>query len=126
LDGPLTGYGVDYDGKLPPPEEPKPARTIYPGGGDDDDLTPIPVAPPPDISETDRAKVAAALVVPRESEVELFLRERPTEPANPYGAESVTFLFDPKTLDPWLRLSVGLVVLALLQRALDSLRPVLE
>ncbi|HKB00747.1 MAG TPA: hypothetical protein VKD90_00945 [Gemmataceae bacterium] len=125
FDGPLTGYGVDYEGRLPTPEEPKPARVVYPGG-EDDDLTPITVAPPPDVSTTDRAKVAAALVVPRESEVELFLRERPTEPANPYGAETVTFLFDPKTLDPWLRLSVGLVVMALLQRALDSLRPVLE
>jgi hypothetical protein len=124
MDGLLTGYGVDYDGKLPPPEPPKPARPVYPG--DDDDLNPIRVAPPPDLSDTDRAKVAAALIVPLESEVELYLRERPTEPANPYGAEAVTFLFDPKTIDPWLRLTIGLVALALLQRALDALRPVLE
>jgi len=123
FDGPLTGYGVDYDGRLRVPEEPKPARPVYPGGGEDD-LTPITVAPPPDISETDRAKAAAAMIVPLESEVELYLRERPTEPANPYGAEAVTFLFDPKTLEPWLRLTVGLVVMALLQRALDDLRPI--
>jgi hypothetical protein len=122
MDGPLTGYAVDYEGRLPPPQEPKP-RPVYPGD-DEDDLTPIPVAPPPDLSGTDREKVAAALVTPRESEVELFLRERPTEPANPYGAEAVTFLFDPKTVEPWLRLTCGLVAMALLQRALDALRPV--
>jgi hypothetical protein len=121
-DGILTGYGVDYDGKAAPPEEPRPARVIH--TFDDEDDTPITVAPPPDISGTDRAKVAAELVKPRESEVELYLRERPTEPGNPYGAESVTFLFDLKTLEPWLRLTAGLVALALLQRALDSLRPI--
>ena len=121
MDGPITGYGVDYEGRLPAPEPPRP-RPVYPGD-DEDDLTPIKIAPPPDLSGTDRAKVSAALVVPPEHEIELFLRERPAEPANPYGAEAVTFLLDPKTLDPWLRLTIGLVALALLQRALDALRP---
>jgi hypothetical protein len=121
FDGPVTGYGVDYAGKLPPPEEPKPAPFIV--KFDDEDDTPITVAPPPEIDQTDRARIAAVLAIPPKHEVELYLRDRPTEPANPYGSEAVTFLFDVKTIDPWLRLTIGLVVLALFQRALDLLRP---
>jgi hypothetical protein len=121
FDGPVTGYGVDYEGKLPPPEEPKPAPFVV--KFDDEDDTPITVAPPPEIDQTDRTKIAAALAIPPKHEVELYLRDRPTEPANPYGSEAVTFLFDVKTIDPWLRLTVGLILLALFQRALDLLRP---
>jgi hypothetical protein len=121
FDGPVNGYGVDYEGKLPPPEEPKPAPFVV--KFDDEDDTPITVAPPPEIDQTDRAKLAAALAIPPKHEVELYLRDRPTEPANPYGSEAVTFLFDVKTIDPWLRLTVGLILLSLFQRALDMLRP---
>jgi hypothetical protein len=53
----------------------------------------------------------------------LYLRGRPTEPANPYGSETVTFLFDLKTVEPWLRLTAGLILLALIQRGLDAMRP---
>jgi len=121
IDGPVTGYGVDYEGKLPPPEEPKPATVIH--TFDDEDNTPITVAPPSDTRGTDRPKIAAALANPPKHEVELYLRERPTEPANPYGSEAVTFLFDPKTIEPWLRLTAGLIALALVQHGLDALRP---
>jgi hypothetical protein len=116
----VTGYDVDYEGKSPVAEEPKPTTVHF---FDDEDNTPITVAPPPDISSTDRQRIATELANPPEREMELYMRERPTEPANPYGAESVTFLFDPKTIDPWLRLTMGLIVMALLLRALNSLRP---
>jgi hypothetical protein len=120
FDGPVSGYDVDYEGKLPEAEAPKPTIVHH---FDDEDDTPITVAPPPDISGTDRQRIAEELANPPEREMELHMRERPTEPANPYGAESVTFLFDPKTIDPWLRLTMGLIVMALLLRALDMLRP---
>jgi hypothetical protein len=121
-DGPVHGYTVDYAGTSPLIEEPKPAPKIM--HFDDDDLTPITVAPPPDVSGTDREKLAAKLATPSDREMELYLRERPTEPKNPYGAEAVTFLFDPKTIDPFTRLTLGLMVMAILQRALDMLRPI--
>jgi hypothetical protein len=117
---PVTGYDVDYEGKTPVVEEPKPTIVHY---FDDEDNTPITVAPPPDITSSDRQRIAEELANPPQREMELYMRERPAEPANPYGAESVTFLFDPKTIDPWLRLTLGLVVMALLLRALDLLRP---
>lgn len=120
-DGVITGYGVDYDGTKPVIEEPKPARIIIPD--DDEDDTPITVAPPPEIAGTDRERVAAKLAEPPEHEIELYLRERPKEPTNPYGVESVSFLFDPKTIDPWARLTLGLIILAILLRALAMLRP---
>ena len=120
-DGIVTGYGVDYDGTKPLIEERKAERPIIPD--DDEDLTPISVAPPPDVRGTDRERVAAELAEPPEREIELYLRERPKEPANPYGVEAVTFLFDPKTIDPWCRLTLGLIIMAILQRALDALRP---
>jgi hypothetical protein len=122
LDGPVTGYEVDYSGKLPPEEEPKPRPVVH--KFDDEDDTPITVQPAPDVTNTDRARLAAELAQPSQREIELYLREKPTEPANPYGAEAVTFLFDGKTLDPWLRITLGFMALALLQRALDALRPV--
>jgi hypothetical protein len=119
-DGVVTGYGVDYDGTKPIVEEPKPApKIIY---FDDEDDTPITVAPPPDIRGTDRERIAAELAEPPEREIELYLREKPKE-TNPYGVESVTFLFDPKTIDPWCRLTLGLIIMAILQRGLDMLRP---
>jgi hypothetical protein len=121
MDGPLTGYGVDYKGRPQPPEEPPPARTII--KFEDEDDTPITVAPPPDISATERPKIAERLANPPKHEVELYLRGRPTEPANPYGSETVTFLFDLKTVEPWLRLTAGLILLALIQRGLDAMRP---
>lgn len=122
-DGPVTGYTVDYTGNAPLIEEPKPApKMMY--LDDDEEPGPLPVAPPPDISGTDRERIAAELAKPSERELELYLRERPTEPTNPYGAETVTFLFDPKTIEPWCRLTLGLIVMSLLQRALDMLRPI--
>jgi hypothetical protein len=123
-DGPITGYSVDYSGKAAPIEEPKPARKIF--KFDDEDDSPITVEPVHDIVNTDRARIAKELAIPREYEIALHLRERPTEPGNPFGAETVTFLLDVKTIDPWLRLTVGLIGMALLQRALDTVRPVLE
>ena len=120
-EGPLTGYGVDYDGTRSIPEEPKPERIIH--TFDDEDQTPITVAPPVSIAGTDRERIAAEMAKPSERELNLYLRERPTEPGNPFGSESILFLFDPKTIDPWLRLTLGLILMALLQRALDAMRP---
>lgn len=120
-DGPVTGYAVDYAGTAPLIEDPKPAPKIM--HFDDDDDTPITAAPPPDISGTDRERVAAELIKPTDREISLYLRERPKEPENPYGMEAVTFLFDPKTVDPWMRLTLGLMLMDLFQRGLDVLRP---
>ena len=75
FDGPVTGYGVDYSGTAPPIEEPKPATKVM--HFDDDDDTPITVAPPPDIAGTDREKIAAELAKPSERELALHLRDRP-------------------------------------------------
>lgn len=118
-DGPITGYGVDYSGRVPPEEAPPPPVWVHP----DEDATPVPVAPPPEVSD-ERQRVAAELAKPSERELSLFVRDRPAEPANPYGPEAVTFLLDPKTIGPWLTLALGLIALAVLQRALDALRPV--
>lgn len=117
-DGPVTGYALDLSGKLPVEESPPPVRQHF----DDEDNSPLGVEPPADVS-TERSAMAARLVTPPEHEVALYLTSRPTEPANPYGTATVSFLFDLKTLDPWIRLTAGLVGLALLQRALDALRP---
>ena len=117
-DGEVTGYGVDYTGAVPV-EEPKPT-IIYPL--DDEDGEPIRVLPPPEIS-TDRQKVAEKIANPPEHEVALFLKSRVEEPANPYGADTVLFLLNPKTVAPWVALTAGLILLALMQRALDALRP---
>ncbi len=121
FDGPVTGYGVDFSGSAPPVEEAKPASPIM---HFDDDDTQITVAPPPDVTGTDREKIAAQLAKPSERELALHLRERPQEPRNPYGVEAVSFLFDPKTIDPWVRLTLGLMLMHILQRSLDLLRPV--
>jgi hypothetical protein len=123
-DGIVTGYGVSYDNGPPPAEEPKPARIVH--KFDDEDDSPITMAPPTDTRGTDRERIANAMAEPPEHEIELYLRERPSEPANPYGAASVTFLFDLKTIDPWFRLTVGLIGMAILQRALDVLRPPID
>jgi hypothetical protein len=118
-DGEVTGYGVDYSGRAPVVEPPKPTPVMQ---FDDDDTEPIRALPPPEVS-TDRQQVADKLANPPEREMALFARERVEEPANPYGAEAVTFLFDPKTVAPWVALTAGLVLLALMQRGLDLLRP---
>jgi hypothetical protein len=120
-EGEVTGYAVDLEGKMPLEEPPKPAPIIQ--KFDDEDDTPIGMEPVADLSQTDRPAIAARLANPPEHEVALYLTSRPTEPANPYGTETVTFLFDIKTVEPWLRLSAGLVLLAFCQRALDALRP---
>jgi hypothetical protein len=120
-DGPVTGYTVDYLGTSPLIEEPKPAPKIM--HFDDDDDTPITVAPPPDIAGTDRQRIAAELAQPSEREMALHFRERPKEPKNPFGVETVSFLFDLKTIDPWMRLTLGLILLAIMQHGLDLLRP---
>jgi hypothetical protein len=44
-------------------------------------------------------------------------------PANPYGTDAVTFLLNPKTVAPWLALTAGVILLSLMQRGLDLLRP---
>lgn len=120
-DGEVTGYGVDYDGTRAIPEEVKPARIIH--TFDDEDQTPITVAPLVETAGTDRERIAAEMAKPSERELSLYLRERPTEPRNPFGAESILFLFDLKTIAPWLTLTLGLILMALIQRGLDGLRP---
>jgi len=120
-EGELTGYGVDYDGTRAIPEGVKPARIIH--TFDDEDQTPITVAPPVSVAGTDRERIAAEMAIPSERELSFYRHERPTEPGNPFGSESILFLFDPKTIEPWLRLTLGLVLMALLQRALDAMRP---
>jgi hypothetical protein len=118
-DGVVTGYGVDYSGAVPV-EEPRPAPMIH--KFDDEDDEPIRVAPAPEIS-TDRRRVADELANPPEREMALYAKSRVEEPVNPYGFDALSFLFDPKTVAPWGALTVGLMLLALLQRALDMLRP---
>jgi hypothetical protein len=118
-DGVVTGYGVDYSGAVPV-EEPRPVPVIH--KFDDEDDEPIGVAPAPEIS-TDRLRVAEELANPPEREMALYAKSRTQEPANPYGLEALSFLFDPKTVAPWGALTVGLMLLALLMRALDTLRP---
>jgi hypothetical protein len=120
FDGEVTGYGVDYDGTSPLIEEPKPVPTIH--KFDDEDDEPIRVAPLPEIP-TDRHRIAEEIAKPTEREMALHVSSRAKEPTNPYGVEAVTFLFDPKTVAPWGALTAGLVLMALLQRALDVLRP---
>lgn len=120
-EGPVTGYGVDYSGALPVVEEPQPVAPIR--YFDDEDQTPITVAPPPEVTSPDRERLAAEFAEPSERELSLHLRERPTEPRNPYGLESVSFLFDAKTITPWCTLTLGLIVMAVFQHALNMLRP---
>jgi hypothetical protein len=119
-DGEVTGYAVNYAGTAPIVEEPTPARIIH--KFDDEDDEPIVVAPPPAISE-ERRQVAEKIANPPEREIALYTKDRLIEPTNPFGADAVTFLFDVKTVGPWLTLTCGLIVLALMQRALDLLRP---
>lgn len=121
FDGPLTGYAVDYSGKPQKVEEPQPTAPFryY---DDEEEVKPLPVAPL-DVAQPERRRLTAELAKPSERELELHLRERPSEPRNPFGVESVSFLFDPKTIEPWLRLSAGLVLMAIIQRALDAMRP---
>jgi hypothetical protein len=118
-DGVVTGYGVDYSGAAPV-EEPKPAPIIQ--TFDDEDDEPIRVAPPPEIS-TDRRQVAERLAKSTERELALHAPSRIEEPTNPYGADAVTFLFNPTTVVPWATLTLGLMLMALLQCALHILRP---
>lgn len=120
-EGAVTGYGVDFDGTAEVIEEVKSARIIH--KFDDEDDSPITVEKVHDIANTDRARIAAEMAKPPERELALYLRERPKEPTNPFGAEAITFLFNLKTIDPWLRLTLGLIGMTLLQRALDGLRP---
>jgi hypothetical protein len=120
FDGEVTGYAVDYAGTIPLIEEPKPARIIH--KFDDEDDEPIRVAPPPEVP-AERQRVADKLAASTEREIALHTSSRAEEPANPYGAETVTFLFNPKTVVPWVTLTAGLMLLALMQRALDLLRP---
>lgn len=119
-DGVLTGYGVDYTGAPAAGPEPEPARIIH--TFDDEDDEPIRVAPPPEVS-TDRQRVAEELMRPTERELALHTKSRVEVPANPYGADTVTFLLNPKTVAPWLALTAGVILLSLMQRGLDLLRP---
>jgi hypothetical protein len=124
-EGIVTGYGVNYDGTFAPEEEEeKPVRIVH--KFDDEDDRPITVAPAVDTRGTDRQRIAVELAEPPEHEIAMRLRERPTEPANPYGAELVTFLLDPKAIEPWLKLTAGLIGMALLLRFLNALRLPLE
>ncbi|HEX3150095.1 MAG TPA: hypothetical protein VHR66_18605 [Gemmataceae bacterium] len=118
--GEVTGYAVDYAGTAPVIEDPKPARIIH--KFDDEDDEPIIVAPPPEIS-ADRHQIAERIANPPEREMALFTKDRLIEPTSPYGSDTVMFLFDVKTMGPWLTLTLGLILLALFQRALDVLRP---
>ena len=119
-DGVVTGYGVDYSGTAAPVEDPKPARIIH--KFDDEDDEPIRVAPAPEVS-ADRRRVAEELANPPEREVALHAPSRAAEPANPYGADALAFLADPNTVGPWVMLTAGVMLLSLMQRGLDLLRP---
>ncbi len=117
-EGEVTGYEVDYVGR-PIEEVAKPAAIIH--KFDDEDDRPITVEPLDERPNPERTAMAAKLAEPPQHILDLYLRHRPTEPTNPYGSATVTFLFDPKTIDPWAKLTLGLLGLALLQRALDAL-----
>jgi hypothetical protein len=119
-DGEVTGYGVDYSGAPAKTEEPKPAPVIH--TFDDEDDEPIRVADAPEISD-DRRQVAAELARSTERELALHMPSRIEEPKNPYGVETVAFLFDAKTTVPWTMLTAGFMLLTLFQRGLDMLRP---
>ena len=119
-DGEVTGYAIDYAGTAPVIEEPKPTRIVH--TFDDEDDEPIVVAPPPEIS-SERQQLAEKIANPPEREIALFTKDRLVEPTNPYGPDAVLFLFDIKTLGPWLTLTCGLIVLALMQAALSTCSP---
>jgi hypothetical protein len=126
FDGPLTGYNVDFSGQAVPDEEPtpKPVIQIF----DDEDNEPINVAPPPETlrdrpKNRDRDRITEQMAAPPQHVMELYVRDRPTEPANPYGMAVVTFFADPKTVQMWMTGTVGLAFLALILRAMDALRP---
>jgi hypothetical protein len=119
-DGEVTGYGVDYSGAPARTEGPKPAPVIH--TFDDEDDEPIRVADAPEISD-DRHRIAAELARSTERELELHMPSRIEEPKNPYGVEAVAFLFDVKTTAPWTVLTAGFMLLAVLQRGMDMLRP---
>jgi hypothetical protein len=118
-DGVVTGYGVDYSG-APVVEEPKPAPIIH--KFDDEDDEPIHVADAPEISD-DRRVIADRLAKSTERELALHAPSRVEEPTNPYSVETVSFLFDLKTSVPWVTLTACVMLLALMQRGLDMLRP---
>jgi hypothetical protein len=121
-DGVVTGYGVDYSGNPAPVEEPKPAPVIH--KFDDEDDEPIIVAPPPEISN-DRQRVAETLAASTERELTLHAPSRTPEPeaARAYGVDTVSFLFDVNTIGPWVILTAGVMLMSVIQRGLDLLRP---
>jgi hypothetical protein len=121
-DGVVTGYGVDYSGDPAPVEEPKPAPVIH--TFDDEDDEPIIVAPPPEIS-TDRQRIAETLAASTERELTLHAPSRIPEPdpARAYGVDTVAFLFDVNTIGPWVALTAGVMLMSVIQRGLDLLRP---
>jgi len=120
FDGEVTGYGVDYSGAPAPVEEPPPAQIVH--TFDDEDDEPILVAPPPEVS-TDRRRIAETLAASTERELALHAPSRAVAPARAYGADTVSFLFDPNTLGPWVVLTAGVIVMSVFQRGLDLLRP---
>jgi hypothetical protein len=119
-DGVVTGYGVDYSGNPAPIEAPKPAPVIH--KFDDEDDEPIIVAPPPEIS-ADRQQVAEMLAASTERELTLHAPSRVAEPPRAYGADTVAFLFNVNTVGPWVALTAGVMLMSVLQRGLDLLRP---
>lgn len=121
-EGEVEAYGINISGKVVD-EAPRPAPIIH--KFDDEDDAPIIVADEDELPpSTERDRVTARLVTPTDREMSLYLRERPTEPSAPFGVSTWAFLFDVQTLVPWVRLTGGVVALALLQRALDLTRPI--
>ena len=120
-EGEVTGYGVDFSGTAPAETEALPARQIH--HFDDDDDAPIVMENAAALPTDHRQKLPDRLRNPPECDVAYHLRKRPTEPANPYGAEAVTFLLEPKTAEAWVKLTAAFLTLAALIRALDALRP---
>lgn len=121
FDGPVTGYNVDYSDRPAPEVKPKPPKIMH---FDDDDDSPINVAPPEEVNTTERQRVTDELAKPPQHVMDLYMRERPEEPDNPYGSSAITFLFDPKTVQEWAAGTVGLIFLAVLLHALNVLRPI--
>lgn len=120
-DGVITGYGVDYSGNPAPVEEPPPAQIVH--TFDDEDDEPIVVAPPPEVS-ADRRRIAETLAASTERELTLHAPSRAAEPGRSYGVDTLSFLFDPNTLGPWAVLTAGVMLMSVIQRGLDLLRPV--
>jgi hypothetical protein len=120
FEGPVTGYNVQFDNRLPPADVAPAARR--PLIDDDEDLTPLTM----EAGEPDPVTEKKPPPPPPPSAEEMALwdtTKRVKEPKQPWDSSLVAFLFEEKTLQRWLILAVGLAILGGLCTALRELRP---